>query len=97
MIPGSMVTGFDNPVDMEPMQPAGLNVLNAMSVEVRSGRSVRCVKQRWMGEVKMLDSEKIDLIDQMLTDFWNNGSVGEDSAIVMLNAIATVINFKRKD
>lgn len=45
----------------------------------------------------MLDSEKIDLIDQMLTDFWNNGSVGEDSAIVMLNAIATVINFKRKD
>jgi hypothetical protein len=45
----------------------------------------------------MLDSEKIDLIDLMLTDFWNAGSVGEDAAICLLNAIASVINFKRKD
>ncbi len=45
----------------------------------------------------MLDSEKIDLIDQMLIDFWDNGNVSEDSAIAILNAIASVVNFKRND
>lgn len=45
----------------------------------------------------MLDSEKIDLINQMLCDFWENGNISEDSAICLLNAIASVINFKRED
>lgn len=45
----------------------------------------------------MLDSEKIDLIAQMLVDFWDNGNISEDSAICLLNAISSVINFKRKD
>ena len=45
----------------------------------------------------MLDSEKIDLIDQMLTDFWSNGYDNSDGIVVMLNAIASVVNFKRKD
>ena len=43
----------------------------------------------------MLDSEKIDLIDKMLTDFWNASNVTEDSAVCLLNAIASVINFKK--
>ena len=45
----------------------------------------------------MLDSEKIDLIREMIKEFWANGSVSEDSAICMLNAIDVVIEFKRKD
>lgn len=45
----------------------------------------------------MLDSEKIDLIEQMITDFWDAGNVSEDSAICLLNAISSVVNFKRKD
>lgn len=45
----------------------------------------------------MLDSEKIELIDQMLIDFWNNGYDNSDGIVVMLNAIATVVNFKRKE
>ena len=45
----------------------------------------------------MNDSVKISLINQMLIDFWANGNVSEDSAIVMLNAIATVLDFTRKD
>ena len=45
----------------------------------------------------MFDSEKIDLIREMIKEFWDNGNVSEDSAICMLNAIATVIDFKRKD
>ena len=45
----------------------------------------------------MLDSEKIDLIEQMLIDFWNNGYDGSDGIVVMLNAIGSVVNYKRKD
>lgn len=45
----------------------------------------------------MLDSEKIELIDKMLNDFWSNGYDSADSVTVMLNAIATVVDFKRKD
>lgn len=45
----------------------------------------------------MLDSEKIDLIDLMLQDFWQCSNVTEDSAVCLPNAIASVINFKRKD
>ena len=43
----------------------------------------------------MLDSEKIELIKQMLNEFWSNGTVSEDGCIVMLNAIASVVEFKR--
>ena len=43
----------------------------------------------------MLDSEKIDLINHMLNEFWNNGTVSEDGCIVLLNAIASVLEFKR--
>lgn len=45
----------------------------------------------------MTDSEKIDLIDLMLSDFWQCINATEDSAVCLLNAIASVINFKRKD
>ena len=45
----------------------------------------------------MLDSEKIDLIDSMLRDFWECSTASEDGCISLLNAIASVVNFKRKD
>ena len=45
----------------------------------------------------MLDSEKIDLIGEMITVFWETGNVSEDSALSLLNVIETVVNFKRKD
>ena len=45
----------------------------------------------------MLDSEKIELIQQMLTDFWANGYDKEDGLVVILNAIGTVVDFKRKE
>lgn len=45
----------------------------------------------------MLDSEKIELINQMLKDFWSNGYDKEDGLVTMLNAIATVVDFKRKE
>ena len=45
----------------------------------------------------MLDSEKIDLIEQMLVDFWDNSTASENGCIAILNAIATVVDFKRKD
>ena len=45
----------------------------------------------------MFDSEKIDLIREMIKEFLDNCNVSEDSVICMLNAIATVIDFKRKD
>ena len=44
----------------------------------------------------MLDSEKIELIEQMLKDFWECGYDTGDNALVMLNAIATVVDFKKK-
>jgi hypothetical protein len=43
----------------------------------------------------MLDSEKIELIKQMLNEFWNNGTVSEDGYFVLLNAIQSVVDFKR--
>ena len=45
----------------------------------------------------MLDSEKIDLIEHMLLNFWENSPISEDGCIAMLNAIAAVVDFKRKD
>ena len=45
----------------------------------------------------MLDSEKIELIRKMLEDFWGCGYDTGDNALCMLNAIATVVDFKRKD
>lgn len=45
----------------------------------------------------MLDSEKVDLIREMIVDFWESSNVNEDSAISLLNAITVVVNFKRKD
>jgi hypothetical protein len=44
----------------------------------------------------MLDSEKIELINKMLEDFWNCGYDTGDNALVMLNAIGTIVDFKRK-
>ncbi len=44
----------------------------------------------------MFDSEKIGLIDLMLTDFWQCSNVTEDSAVCLLNAIASVINFGKE-
>jgi hypothetical protein len=43
----------------------------------------------------MLDSEKIELINQMLKDFWDFGYDTRENALCMLNAIATVVDFKR--
>lgn len=43
----------------------------------------------------MLDSEKIELINQMLTDFWDCGYDTGENALCLLNAIASVVNFKR--
>ena len=43
----------------------------------------------------MLDSEKIELLKNMLNEFWSNGTVSEDGCIVLLNAIASVLEFKR--
>ena len=45
----------------------------------------------------MLDSEKIELIGQMLQDYWCCERITEDSAVSMLNAIAVVVDFKRKE
>ena len=45
----------------------------------------------------MLDSEKIELIREMIKDFWETGNVSEDSAVSLLNAIDVVVDFKRKD
>ncbi len=45
----------------------------------------------------MLDSEKIELIDLLLTDFWQDSTASEDGCIALLNAIASVVNFKRKE
>ena len=44
----------------------------------------------------MLDSEKIELIGWILIDFWNCERITEDSEVAMLNAIATIVDFKRK-
>ena len=46
--------------------------------------------------MKMFDSEKIALINNMLEDFWMCSNVTEDSAVCLLNAIATVINFGKE-
>lgn len=45
----------------------------------------------------MLDSEKVDLIAEMISDFWNSSNVNEDSAVSLLNAITVVVHFKRKE
>ena len=45
----------------------------------------------------MLDSEKIDLIREMLQDFWGASESPEQNALCMLTAISTVVDFKRKE
>ena len=45
----------------------------------------------------MLDSEKIELISELLKEFWICERITEDSAVTMLNAIASVVDFKRKE
>ena len=45
----------------------------------------------------MLDSEKVDLIMNMIADFWEGSNVNEDSAVTLINAITVVVNFKRKE
>lgn len=44
----------------------------------------------------MLDSEKIDLIREMLADFWGSRGNPDQDAGCMLIAISTVVDFKRK-
>lgn len=43
----------------------------------------------------MLDSEKIELIKEMIADFWECGNVTEDGVVSLLSAITVVINFKK--
>ena len=45
----------------------------------------------------MLDSEKIELIGSVLQEFWMAEIISEDSAVATLNAIATIVDFKRKE
>lgn len=45
----------------------------------------------------MTDSEKIELIREMLQDFWGASSNPDKDAVCMLNAISTVVDFKRKE
>lgn len=43
----------------------------------------------------MLDSEKIELIREMLTNYWDGVNISEDSALALINAITTVVDFKK--
>lgn len=47
----------------------------------------------------MLDSEKIDLIDVMIADFWeyNSEEQRKNGAEAFIAAIATVINFGKEN
>ena len=47
----------------------------------------------------MTDSEKLALIDMMIADFWEGFTFEhqEKSAFCLVNAIASVVNFKGKD
>ncbi len=45
----------------------------------------------------MLDSEKVDLIRDMIADFWEGSNICEDSAVTLINAITVVVDFKRKE
>ena len=47
----------------------------------------------------MLDSEKVDLIAEMVANFWewHKEDYQEKGAFALLTAIATVAEFKRKD
>lgn len=42
----------------------------------------------------MLDSEKINLIRELLTNYWDSVNVSEDSALALINAITTVVDFE---
>ena len=43
----------------------------------------------------MLDSEKVELIGDILKEFWMYEVINEDSAVATLNAIATIVDFKK--
>lgn len=45
--------------------------------------------------MKMLDSEKVELIGDIPKEFWMYEVITEDSAVATLNAIAAVVDFKR--
>jgi hypothetical protein len=45
----------------------------------------------------MLDSEKIELIRNLLSNYWESVNVSEDSALALINAITTVTDFCGKD
>jgi hypothetical protein len=45
----------------------------------------------------MTDSEKIELIREMLEDFWGCSANPDHEAACLLVAISTVVDFKRKD
>ena len=48
--------------------------------------------------MKMFDSEKIELIDSMIADFWeyNTNEQRKDGAEAFITAITTVINFGKE-
>lgn len=45
----------------------------------------------------MSDSEKIELIRNMLSNYWESVNVSEDSTLALINAITTVTDFYGKD
>ena len=45
----------------------------------------------------MTDNVKIDLIRNLLVNYWENVTTSEDSALALISAIATVIDFKKED
>lgn len=45
----------------------------------------------------LLDSEKIMLIREMLANYWDSVNVSEDSALALINAITTVVDFEGKE
>ena len=49
--------------------------------------------------MKMSDSEKIELIDEMIGDFWeyNTAEQRKDGAEAFISVIATVINFGKEN
>lgn len=45
----------------------------------------------------MLYSEKIELIRELLTNYWDSVNVSEDSALALINAITTVVDFEGEE
>lgn len=45
----------------------------------------------------MLYSEKINLIRELLVNYWDSVNVSEDSALALINAITTVVDFEGEE